>query len=404
MQTIDRRIEKMLKDGELVEANRQSLRQFNSEKTVSGMAPGTRWLFCYTMRRIDATIRKPFQEMNKADLLAYWSDQRRTKLKSNSERKCTKVFLQWAYGMKKGTYPESIEWLGFNKNKNKKLPEELLTPDEVKRLISCTKSIHDAALAHVLYESGCRIGELMAIRVKHIQLDNYGAIVMLRGKTGDRRCRLIDSVPILNRWLSEHPMKSNPESYLFFGKNPEKGISDRQVIAKVLKKAAKRAGIKKRVHCHLFRHSRATVLAKSFTEAELKQIFGWTGGSTQPATYVHLSAQDVDSKFLALAGLKPIDKAQENPLLARKCYRCGQDNEFFVQSCSKCFALLDPRAIAHKEAEDRATLETAAREAAQAQIQMILGASKAVDKQDERIKELEKQLVELRAVKAVVLA
>ncbi len=68
------------------------------------------------------------------------------------------------------------------------------------------------------------------------------------------------------------------------------------------KRIAEKAGIKKRIHPHLFRHSRSTHLAKHLTEAQMKQYLGWVQGSDMAAIYVHLSGRDVDDALLRCTG------------------------------------------------------------------------------------------------------
>jgi len=71
----------------------------------------------------------------------------------------------------------------------------------------------------------------------------------------------------------------------------------------VIRKLVKRAGIKRRVHLHGFRHTAATRLARLLTEAELEQYLGWVQGSKMAATYVRLSSRDVDPR----SGLRLLD-------------------------------------------------------------------------------------------------
>jgi integrase len=61
----------------------------------------------------------------------------------------------------------------------------------------------------------------------------------------------------------------------------------------LIKDLAKNASIEKRVHPHLFRHTRLTELAKDFTKSELKVIVG---------IYVHLSGGDIEKKMLEKHG------------------------------------------------------------------------------------------------------
>ena len=67
----------------------------------------------------------------------------------------------------------------------------------------------------------------------------------------------------------------------------------------LLKKEAKKAGIKKKVYCHLLRHSQATGLANTMTEQQLKKQMGWAGSSNMAQTYVHLSNPEIDNAVLA---------------------------------------------------------------------------------------------------------
>jgi len=71
-----------------------------------------------------------------------------------------------------------------------------------------------------------------------------------------------------------HPAKNDPEAPLWIKRN-KKGVEplDHASISKIIKRGAEKAEIKKRVHAHLFRHSRATFLAKYLTEAQLCQYF-----------------------------------------------------------------------------------------------------------------------------------
>ncbi len=95
----------------------------------------------------------------------------------------------------------------------------------------------------------------------------------------------------VREWLNDHPGRDNSDSPLWIGlrgRNRHR-ILTRDAVARVLERTARRTSISKHVHPHLSRHSRATELASLSTEAQLKQVFGWTAGSTQSATYVHHS-------------------------------------------------------------------------------------------------------------------
>jgi integrase len=169
-----------------------------------------------------------------------------------------------------------------------KLPEELLSPNDIGALMNFASNAMILALIITLYESGCRVGELLGIRRKHVQMDAMGAVLIVDGKTGMRRVRVIEAAPYLDIWISEGSFKQDepifPISYAAFRKR--------------LQVLAVRAGIDKRIYPHLFRHSRATFLASYLTEAQLCAYHGWTVGSSMPRIYVHLRSKDLDSTLM----------------------------------------------------------------------------------------------------------
>jgi hypothetical protein len=192
----------------------------------------------------------------------------------------------------------------------------------------------------MLYESGCRIGELLNLKIKNSSFDEYGAKINVSGKTGSRTIRIIFSVPYLQEWINKHPNNSNRESYVFSKDNGE--IIGYKRVCTIIREIAEKAGIKKRVNPHSFRHSRATYLANHLTEAQMKEFFGWTQSSKMAAIYVHLSGRDVDNAVLKSYGIKVKDEeGQKSNLQPIKCSRCNYINEATNQFCKHCGLVLD---------------------------------------------------------------
>ena len=210
-----------------------------------------------------------------------------------------KRFYRWLRGTE--DYPAEVRWIKARvEGVHRKVPEELLTDTEVQRMVERADFGRDRALILALYESGCRIGEIGQLLIRHVQFDLHGAILIVSGKTGMRRIRIVKAVRLLQKWLAVHPLREEPDAPLWIGlrgRNRYRFLT-RDAIARILERAARRADIKKRVHPHLFRHSRATDLAARLTEAQLKEVFGWAPGSAQAATYVHLSGRNVDEAVL----------------------------------------------------------------------------------------------------------
>ena len=304
----------------------------------------------YCMRFLAAWLKKDFSKATKTDLIRLVTE---IDSKNYSEytrydfKVVLKMFYKWLLG-KDEDFPKVIKWLKPKLgNKAHKLPEELLTVEEAQKLANSTTNARDKALILALYESGCRIGELLYLKLKNVQFDNYGVVLIVNGKTGSRRVRIIASAQVLGQWLQEHPDKDNPDAPLWparLARYQPVPCSYPSILA-MLKRVSKASGIRKRIYPHLFRHSRATSLASKLTEAQMKEYFGWTQGSEMAATYVHLSGRDVDSTLLQMYSMKdkPIEK--EPKLDLKICSRCKERNSPTQSFCGKCGNPFDERLV-----------------------------------------------------------
>jgi len=350
--------------GWIVSENQKTAIKHDQQRSALKTAIATRGLFICSLKRLDNIVKKPFKDMTKEDMLAFMAE--RANQKSNAERKCLKIFFQWLYGLPKGRYPPCIEWVTFNGNNKRKLPEEMLTKADVMALVQASRLTRDKALIFTLYETGARAGEIANLQIKHVKFDQLDrsttpdneivewAPVYLRGKTGERIVYIQDSIPLLKQWISEHPTPNKPDAPLFPSKkNPGQPLDGANVIGQIVKRATRHAGITKRVHPHIFRHSRATHLAQNMTEQELKQMFGWSGGSHMPSTYTHLSAGNLLEKFKKMSGVtRPAH--EENPLGAKKCLICKTINLAGASFCKQCESPLNLEvALAEKERQKK---------------------------------------------------
>ena len=128
-------------------------------------------------------------------------------------------YFQWlrGYDEETGEFPDEVRWIKPENKKTRLLPEALITGEELNKLAQAAENLRDAAFVLLDYESGGRIGEILSCLIKHVTFDKYGAILLVDGKTGPRRIRLIACVPALAQWLSIHPFRNDPNSPLRVG-------------------------------------------------------------------------------------------------------------------------------------------------------------------------------------------
>lgn len=343
-----RRIESTLrrvKRSSIPEESKKNILDFYRECIIRGYSKARIIKYIDTLERIARDLNKPFSETGKediADLVARIEQRDYSDWTKHDYKVILKVFFRW---LRNTDYPEEVSWIKIKKSNGHKLPDELLTAEEVFRLVDAADHIRDKAFILTLYESGCRIGEILCLQIKHVHFDEFGAVLLVNGKTGQRRVRIIASAQKLNQWVENHPLKKDPNAPLWItiGTNSRYRVWNYGTAKEVLKKLVKKAGIKKRVYPHLFRHSRATHLANHMTEAQMKQYFGWVQGSNMASVYVHLCGRDVDKVLLKLNGIKVEDGEKEPELRPKVCPRCKARNSPDTKFCSSCGMCLDEK-------------------------------------------------------------
>jgi integrase/recombinase XerC len=155
-----------------------------------------------------------------------------------------------------------------------------------------TAALRDRAMFELLYSSGLRVGELVALDARDGRLDLAQGEVTVTGKGAKTR-----TVPVgarareaLQRWLAVRArLAANGEKALFVGRRGRRISS--AVVAARLKRWALAAGSAERVHPHMLRHSFAThVLQSSQDLRAVQEMLGHASISTTQV-YTHLDFQ-----------------------------------------------------------------------------------------------------------------
>lgn len=332
---------------EISETNRKTIFGFLDSCSSEGLSPRRVLKYHYTIAGIARRLSKDFEKVNRADieqLIGKMEQSDYSHWTKHDYRVTLKKFFRWLRQTEE--YPPEVKWLRSTiRNNHAKLPEEILTPQEVQSIIAAATTPRDRALIASLYESGCRIGELLGLQMKHIQQHPHGFQITVTGKTGSRRVLLIACAPYLSEWLNQHPRREDPQSPVWATSDHRAGLLCYGRVSAILRKTARRAGVTKAVNPHNFRHSRATHLANHLTEAQMKEYFGWVQGSDMASTYVHLSGRDIDSALLKLNNIQTSEtNRQVESFSLRLCPRCRLENPPANKFCSRCGMVLDEQA------------------------------------------------------------
>ena len=306
------------------------------------------WKICIFLKYYDD---KPADKITREDVQAYILHRRETRKPKTVHNDIIDIRLFFKWLKPDNDFFEGIK---TKPQKNRLPTTELMKQDDVVQMLTACENQRDRALITILWDSGARVGEILNLNIRDVQMDQYGAVVVVDGKTGMRRLRLINAVPDLQLWLNQHPDKNNPDAPLFVTSRKYGGESRRldiRTVQNMLKTIAEHAGITKNIHPHAFRHGRLTELVKmGFRESELRIIAGWEDDSKMPATYIHMSGDDVESKMLAAHGIieEDIEEVKDN-LQPAVCPRCTIKNPADAKYCSACSMILDAKTALDSE-------------------------------------------------------
>ena len=166
---------------------------------------------------------------------------------------------------------------------------DVLTTGEIDRIIAAVdgttpKEIRDAAMLEVLYSCGLRVSELTSLRIRDLFFGE--GYIRVTGKGDKQRLVPISSTARerIHRYLEVR--RSAREEPLFL--NSRGSSLTRVMIFTILREAARRAGIEKKISPHTFRHSFATHLLEG--GASIRQVQELLGHESILTTeiYTHL--------------------------------------------------------------------------------------------------------------------
>ena len=166
----------------------------------------------------------------------------------------------------------------------------MLSQAEIERLLRAVRRPKHRAMLMVAYGAGLRVSELCALLPTDI--DSQRMLIRVRaGKGGKDRYVMLS--PRLLATLREYWRLRPPRGpYLFPSPRPGKPLS-RMAVFHVVRRAARRAGLRRRVNPHMLRHCFATHLLEAGTDIRVIQVLLGHRSLRTTARYVLVSRAHV---------------------------------------------------------------------------------------------------------------
>jgi integrase len=285
-------------------------------------------------------------------------------------------FFKWLYDPdnpdpKSRRAPSIIAGIKRYKRKEESIytPDDLWTEEDDLLFLKYVNNVRDRCYHMVSRDTACRPSELLNTHISKLNFKTVAngrqyASLVVNGKTGAREVVLTNSLPYLKDWLNQHPLKENPEAYLFCSladRNRNERLSEQALnqiyrhyklvyFPALLQKDENEVPgydkehitllLKKPFSPYLRRHIGLSQKARQIHEAELRQYSGWSKNSMMHKRYVHWFNNQGSNAVLKAEGLISKETSGIEKLRPVYCSHCNEANTKNAQWCIKCGMIL----------------------------------------------------------------
>ena len=260
-------------------------------------------------------------------------------------KKALKKLYQW---LTDGDSPKFIRELKVTATYEQVEPKDLLTDSEVEKLLGTCRNARDRALIAVLLDSGLRVGAVGSLMVENVELNTNSGIIRPNkdsksNKTFSKAVPITWSCGYIGQWLSVHPNREEPKSPLWVNLDwPIGGAMSYKNIRAMIKHTGKRAGIKKKINPHMFKHRAVSKwILERFSDQEIKHRATWAQDSRMMTIYGHFTSEDINANILEHYGIK---QSEITEIKLANCPRCNITLPPGARFCPQCSLVLDTKA------------------------------------------------------------
>jgi integrase/recombinase XerD len=263
---------------------------------LHGRSPHTARAYRADATRLLAGAGKPLAEVTLADLQVF-ADSLGDLAPASRYRTLSAVKSLLAFGHRLG-------YLGFDVGRVLRLPavrnrlaERILGEAEVQRMLALEPNRRNRGVLTLLYASGVRVGELCGLCWRDVQANGEGGQITVFGKGGKTRSvQLPASVWTLLERLRGDAGAGDP---VFRSRKKGGGLQPLAVL-RIVRQAARRAGISQDVSPHWLRHAHASHALDRGAPIHLVQATLGHASINTTGRYLHARPKDSSSRFLPL--------------------------------------------------------------------------------------------------------
>jgi len=183
-------VKKIADDAAIPKATKKHMGDYVDFMRARGLTDRTisKNLYCVAVF-LKTVGRKELSKLTKDDIMHSMATVEKTEYSPKTKQNIkvsVKPFYKHLLGNDE-VYPPQVRWIKASLGDYKKiLPEDILTEEDVRNMLNVTTDVRDRALIALLFDSGIRVGEVIGMRVKDVDLHTEPAHIKVTGKTGSR--------------------------------------------------------------------------------------------------------------------------------------------------------------------------------------------------------------------------
>ena len=272
------------------------IKTFIVVKGMEGLSKATLENYLLRLRPFMEAMRKPIGEITTNDIRLYLFNYQSERKISNRSLETIRItlcsFFKWAscegYIAKNPT--ETINPIKFTAK-----PRKALSQIELEIIRRACRSARETALIEVLYSTGCRVSELIGIKLSDIDWNNK--TVLLFGKGQKYRTSYLNAKAEIA--IKAYLYNRQHDSIYLFCNDRGGGKMGKDNVEKIIRIIAERAGMgDKGITPHVFRHTTATqALKNGMPVTDIQKLLGHCNVATT-MVYAHTSPESVQHEHI----------------------------------------------------------------------------------------------------------
>lgn len=240
-------------------------------------------------------VEKPLHRITLGDLQQYAGQLAGLDLEPASVyRSMSAVKSLFAFGHRLGYLPFDVARPFRLPALREKLAERILEETDVLRMIAVENMPRNKTLLLTFYAGGFRVAELCSLKWSDLQRRDQGGQITVFGKGSKTRTVLMPA----SVWNALQALRGDAGEDAPVFRSRKGGHLDESQVWRIVRKAAKRAGIEKAVSCHWLRHAHASHALDRGAPIHLVQATLGHSSISTTGRYLHARPTESSGSYL----------------------------------------------------------------------------------------------------------